>query len=126
MIKCEICCRQFESVSELKYHFEICKKGLECNNCPKSFETVESFKEHSNICDGVNTYRCFVCGKKFESDINCLTHTKNAVVCYLVKDVIRCVQLIKYYCNTIGYFMNKLIVIFVKKYFMSNHNYWII
>ena len=74
--KCEICCRQFESVSELKYHFEICKKGLECNNYQKSFETVESFKEHSNICDGVNTYRCFVCGKKFESDINCLTHMK--------------------------------------------------
>ena len=38
--KCEICCRQFESVLELKYHFEICKKGLECNHCQKILKVL--------------------------------------------------------------------------------------
>ena len=77
--KCEICCQQFESVLELKYHFEICKKGLECNHCQKNCESVELFKQHNDICDGVNKYRCFVCGKKFESESKCLMHIKKCV-----------------------------------------------
>ena len=64
---------------ELKYYFEICKKGLECNNCQQNFESVELFKKHNDICDGVNKYRCFVCGKKFESESNCLMHTKKCI-----------------------------------------------
>ena len=45
----------------------------------KNFESVELFKQHNGICDGVNKYRCFVCGKKFESESNCLMHIKKCI-----------------------------------------------
>ena len=64
---------------ELKYHFEKCKKGLECNHCQKNCESVVLFKQHNDICDGVNKYRCFVFGKKFESESKCLMHIKKCV-----------------------------------------------
>ena len=50
-IKCKICFSEFESVSKMDLHFQLCKKTLVCDKCDKEFEDVESIEEHIDICN---------------------------------------------------------------------------
>ena len=52
------------------------KKSLTFGKCKKIFDNVKSFKIHINVCTGESKYKCYVCGKQFDDDISCNSHSE--------------------------------------------------
>ena len=65
-IKCTICFSQFNSISEMEIHTEVCKKTLLCNKCNKNFENVELMEKHIDVCSRMSKHKYSVCGKCFD------------------------------------------------------------
>jgi len=78
---CELCCKTFTNVQNLKKHVKVVHEGLKslnftCEVCHKGFSNSWAVKEHMTMHTGEKPYKCEDCDKRFTQRSSLCAHKR--------------------------------------------------
>lgn len=78
---CELCCKTFTNVQNLKKHVKVVHEGVKslkfsCEVCHKGFSNSWAVKEHMTMHTGEKPYKCEECDKRFTQRSSLCAHRR--------------------------------------------------